>query len=158
MTLAPSRGDTLQAFAEMDSAVPGKLRARISTDEWQEYWIEAFKTRLRNAERDAVRLYPELLRMVGAEDRRLELALGALGVSLEIAKSAVGMYRQVEGLDRAGLVEMQVENLRAEGWTCIPPQGMVEAGAGVASELPNGGGTIPAPVTNGHANGGGDGD
>ena len=100
------------ALKSVAESLPDELRETISKPPFPDMWVAAFKARLARAERDAVRLYPELLRMVGANDQAMELALRALGVSLEIAQKAVGMYRSVEGMDEATRAEYATEQLR----------------------------------------------
>jgi len=102
--------------------VPQKLLAELEREDWQRWWLSAFQAALRQGRRDALRLYPELLHMVGANDQLLELTLRALGVSLEVAKRAVVMYQQVEHLDDAGAAQLSADFLRERGWTCLPPE------------------------------------
>ena len=95
------------------------LREQIEQRDWEEAALAAFRARLQRAERDAVRLYFELRKMVGTQESVLQLALQALGVSLDVAQRAVGAYQnaaQGDELDeqcRARLVE--------RGWTVIAP-------------------------------------
>lgn len=104
-------GRTDTGLAIADDA-PSYLRAKIQEPEWRESWLQAFRKRLDDGERDAVRLYPELLRMVGSQDTVLEIALRAIGVSLEVARRAVSAYQQVEGMDAEQSAEFAFAQLR----------------------------------------------
>lgn len=85
------------------------LRDQISTRDWEMQALSSFRARLDRAERDAVRLYFELRKMVGPSEATMALAMRALGVSLDIAQKAVGMYREVEHLDEAQQAAMCLE-------------------------------------------------
>ncbi len=109
-------------------SVPEKLREEISKPEWQGWWLAAFQTRLRQGQRDAVRLYPELLKMVGANEELVEIALKALGVaSMAQAQALIGMARNADGVSEADVIDKSVAFLRESGWTCLPPQGQVSS-------------------------------
>ena len=143
-------------MTSLAAALPEQLRERISAPPFPEMWVAAFQARLARGERDAVRLYPELLRMVGANDTALELALRAVGASLEFAKEAVTMRREIEGLDKPAILAMMRQQLEAEGYTVLAPESEAGSGGAGNGERPHAE-TIPDSATvNGHnAQGGG---
>src|SRR3972149_3767757 len=112
--------DGLASIAE---TLPDKLRERIEQPPFPELWLTAFETRLRRGERDAGRLYPELLRMVNGDRTVLILAVWReLGVADESeARSLIGLAKSVEGIDGAAATQMFRQHLEAQGWTCLPP-------------------------------------
>jgi hypothetical protein len=115
-----------EGMTEAALTVPEKLREEISKPAWQGWWLAAFQTRLQRGERDAVRLYPELLKMVGAQDEMIDLARRALGVaSMAQAQSLIGMARDAQGMTDAELVAKSVAFLREAGWKCLPPEAQV---------------------------------
>ncbi len=136
------------------NTVPEKLRDEISKPEWQGWWLAAFAARLRQGQRDAVRLYPELLKMVGAHDELLEVALRALGVaSMAQAQALIGVARNAEGVTESDVIDKSAAFLRECGWTCLPPSGEVSpGGAGNSGAAPESA-TIPGELNggNGHA-------
>ena len=73
---------------------PQRLRTLISTTEFETLWLEAFKKRLRNAERDAVRIYAELRRELGEQVQVAQLVFNVIGADLATAKQAVEALRQ----------------------------------------------------------------
>lgn len=101
MSLAPSQSLLAERGRYAVSIAPDAIRRAIDTEQYATLFLCGFETALRQGRRDAQRLYCELLGMVGANDRAMELALRALGVSLEIAQQAVGAYREIEHLDAA---------------------------------------------------------
>lgn len=144
----------LPAIKQIADDAPAYLRAKISEPEWREWWLAAFAARLRRAERDAVRLYPELLRMVGANDAVLDVALRALGVSLEAAKLAVGAYREVEHLRTPEeMADYGLAQLRAywepRGKRVVLLDGLEPGGAGVTSGAAPDAATIPGSLNGG---------
>ena len=131
------------------------LRSSISTRDWEDVALAALRARLQRAERDAVRLYFELRGLVDSHDSAMELALRALGCSLEVAQQAVMSYRQVSGMDRLGIIDAARLYLEREGYTVLAPERGLAAGG--ASKLPSqgdaGSAMIPAADGNGGANG-----
>jgi len=105
---------------------PEKMRAELQENEWPDMWRAAFKARLARGERDAVRLYAEIMRLVDGERDLLALALSALGVSLDVARKAVGMYREAEGVDDSALTAYSIEHLTKLGYRCLPPESSVD--------------------------------
>ena len=104
-------------------------------------WLSAFQARLARGERDAVRLYPELLRMVNGDRTVLVLAVWRdLGVSNEQeARALIGLAKSVDGLERPAVLEMARELLSAEGWRCLPPDTAVNGQEAQESTQGNGG-------------------
>lgn len=77
------RGMIQRGLQQMAKDAPERLAEILQTEEWQTYWLAAYKARLLSHERDAVRLYPELLKMVGPE-RNITIVLAErYGVSSE---------------------------------------------------------------------------
>ncbi len=76
-----------------------KLLAELAAPEVQDEWIEAYRHRLKRKEKDAVRLYPELLKMIGAENS-VNVMLGQrFGYSsLDELELAVGRYKEAAAL------------------------------------------------------------
>lgn len=91
---------------------PGKILKALDSNEYADVWLVGFLAALTDGRRDAQRLYVELLGMVGANERQLEIALRAIGVSLEVARRAVSAYQQVEGMDAEQSAEFAFAQLR----------------------------------------------
>lgn len=51
---------------------PEQVRAELAQPKWKALWLSSFEARLRRAERDAVRLYAEIMKIVG---QQVEFAL-----------------------------------------------------------------------------------
>lgn len=71
---------SLQAMAK---SKPEKLLELISTEEFEDLFVDAFKTRLKDHERDAVRLYAEAHKLVGAEQQTVVLIAQRYGLESE---------------------------------------------------------------------------
>lgn len=70
---------TIQQLVQRDAE---SLRTMLWSDEWLRAGLTAFKRRLDDGERDAVRMYFEALKLVGdRNDKTLVLLLGSLGLS-----------------------------------------------------------------------------
>jgi hypothetical protein len=105
---------------------PEIIRRELDTERYARLWLTGFEAALTAGRRDAQRLYVELLEMVGASDRALEVAMRALGVaSVAQAQSLIGLARTADGLDTPAMVVMARELLEGEGWRCLPPEGAV---------------------------------
>jgi hypothetical protein len=106
---------------------PEKLKEILSSDEWLGIALRAFKTRLENAERDAVRIYFEQYGLIeGDMNRALAQWLAAQGVEsaqvaqamIELAKRAMDSserdaYRLAKELVRARVMADPDERRRA---------------------------------------------
>ena len=56
------------SLAFLTEQAKDRLLAELADPVCQQEWIDAYRHRLRRKEKDAVRLYPELLRMIGPEN------------------------------------------------------------------------------------------
>ena len=138
MTLAPEKlqpaghADVLRASAVEDTTY---LRAAINTRDWEDIALAALRARLQRAERDAVRLYFELRGMVDSHNSAMELALRALGCTLELAQTAVRAYQQVSGMDEQAAAEYCLET--AKRYYAAQGKEVRVLAAGGASKLPS---------------------
>jgi hypothetical protein len=115
------------------SVAPVLIRSELDTERYARTFLASFEVALKAGRRDALRLYCELLEMVGGADRTLELALRALGVTLDVARQAIAMHQSVDGLDRAALLEQARLLLVEDGWVCVAPGDAAASGLHSAS-------------------------
>ena len=93
-------GFRTEMSANLASAVlsePNRLRGLIDNDDWRDTWLKAFRTRLEHAERDAVRIYAELMGELGHKMELAQLVVIHVGADLETAKRAVDAMKQATG-------------------------------------------------------------
>jgi hypothetical protein len=126
------------------------MQEQLSERDWEVCALSALRARLARGERDAVRLYFELRKMVGSQESVLQLALQALGVSLEVAQKAVGLYRSAEAVDDAALIEYSRDLLERNGWTCLAPEKALSLPS-LPVEATEPGHQAPLPRSNGKA-------
>src|SRR5689334_8536445 len=60
---------------------PHGLYARITVPDWKESWLKAFKRRLDDGKRDAVRMYAEILGLLGEKSQLVFVLLQQWGVN-----------------------------------------------------------------------------
>lgn len=89
------------AIAELERRDPEGLRQMLWSDEWLTLALTAFRTRLENAERDAVRAYFEAIKLLGPQsDSTIVMVLGNLGVTdADEARRLVAVAREAENAD-----------------------------------------------------------
>ena len=76
-----------------------RLLMELAHPEVQAEWIEAYRHRLTRKEKDAVRLYPELLRMIGPENSIQVLISSRFGYdSMDQMELAIGRYKEAAAL------------------------------------------------------------
>jgi hypothetical protein len=83
-----------EALAQMVVADPHRLRGLIDDDDWRGAWLKAFRTRLDRAERDAVRIYAELMGELGHKLEIAQLVVLHLGTDMDTAKRAIDAMKQ----------------------------------------------------------------
>lgn len=94
--------------------------------EVQDEWIAAYKRRLKRGEKDAVRLYPELLRMIGPENSISMLIVNRYGCASEDElERLVGQYREAAALSDEQRFEKCLQF--AEVYLKKHPERMIEA-------------------------------
>ena len=87
------------ALSTLAQKMPERLLEELAHEEVQMEWIEAFRHRLKRKEKDAVRLYPELFKMIGAENSTTTLILNRFGYNtFEEAELAIGRYKEAAAL------------------------------------------------------------
>ena len=62
---------------------PEALMEVLQDPEWQQLWLDAYQARLSHGARDAVRMYPELLKMIGPEKQITVVLHERFGVKSE---------------------------------------------------------------------------
>lgn len=92
---------------------PEALIEILDAPEWQEMWLAAFQKRLSHGARDAVRLYPELLKMVGPEKQLTVILHERYGVrSEEELEKLVSRVREADQMSDEQRFERTCEWLR----------------------------------------------
>lgn len=145
---------------ELERRDPESLRQMLWSDDWLALGLQAFRTRLENAERDAVRMYLEAIGTLGPQgDRTIVMLLGSIGVSdAEEARRLVEVARSAEQADVAQLQQQWL----SFGRTLMRDPRFRETARevlfGELSALPEASsaevvGDLPGSTMNGHANG-----
>lgn len=91
----------------------GGLRELVGTKEIQDYWLNAFVSRLKAGKRDAVRLYAELRGELGSKLQFAQLVVLNIGTDVETARKAVAAMQMANG-DKATLIAQCEEYLTRE--------------------------------------------
>jgi hypothetical protein len=78
-----------------------EILAELENDEYRVPFLKAMRQGLEDGARHAMRMYAEMLKLVGAEKDIAIFVVGQLGVPIEHAKRAVELHQQIESMDDA---------------------------------------------------------
>jgi hypothetical protein len=108
-------GLTERTIAQLHRRSPEALREQLWSDEWLQLGLDGFKTRLANAERDAVRCFFEAIELVGSRDDAMLLAFlaGSGARDAEHARLLIARASSVEGVSDVDVYRMAKELVRA---------------------------------------------
>ena len=97
-----------RAINTMHARSPEALRELLLSDTWLKAFLTAFKKRLDDHQRDAVRLYAQAIELVGGrEDRTLVILLSTLGVQdIEQARQMIERVKSLEAVDEHATYRM----------------------------------------------------
>lgn len=114
------------ALSTLTQTAKDRLLSELADPECQQEWIDAYRHRLRRKEKDAVRLYPELLRMIGPENSVTVMIQQRFGCENEDQLAAIiERYREAEALTDEQRFERCLQY--AEGYVKREPQRLKDA-------------------------------